>query len=87
MLFVNGNYSFLNLLAIIATIGVFDDTLLKKILPKFITKKAEIASEKAKLSGNQPVISWILMILVAFLSVPVILNLIGPNQYMNTFYI
>mgnify|MGYP001026515890 CR=1 FL=1 len=86
MLFVNGNYSFLNLLAIIATIGVFDDTLLKKILPKFITKKAEIASEKAKLSGSQLVISWILMILVAFLSVPVILNLIGPNQYMNTSY-
>lgn len=84
MLLFNGNYSFLNILAIIAIIGVFDDTLLKKILPKFITRKAEHAANNAKFSKDYLIVSWILMIMVALMSIVVVQNLLSPNQAMNT---
>jgi len=84
ILLFNGNYSFLNVLAIIATIGVFDDTFLRRLLPKFIVRKAENAERNSKLSGNQLILSWILMIIVALMSIVVIQNLLSPNQAMNT---
>jgi len=84
ILLVNGNYSFLNVLALIATVAVFDDGFLRKILPKFIVRKADKAEKNCKISGNQVVMSWILMIIVAFLSIVVIQNLTSSNQAMNT---
>jgi len=84
ILLINGNYAFLNILAIIAIVGVFDDKFFRKILPKFIVRKAEHAEKNCKFSGNQFVISWIVFILVILLSVVVVQNLMSSSQAMNT---
>jgi len=84
ILLINGNYAFLNILAMIATVSVFDDKFFKWILPKFIVRKAEKAEKNCRFSGNQFVVSWIAVILVVMLSVPVVVNLLSNNQAMNT---
>lgn len=84
LLIFNGNYAFLNVLAIIAAIGIFDDSFFKKILPKFIVNRAENAEKNAVFSKDQFIISWIIVILVVMLSVPVVINLLSANQAMNT---
>jgi len=84
ILLFNGNYAFLNFLAIISTVAVFDDKLFRRILPKFIVKKAERAEKDAKFSGDQFIVSWIVVIFVVMLSVPVVVNLLSNNQAMNT---
>jgi len=84
VLLVNGNYAFLNFLAIIATVSVFDDKFFRWILPKFIVKKADFAERNCKFSNNQFIVSWIVVIFVVMLSVPVVVNLFSSNQAMNT---
>ena len=84
LLIFNGNYAFLNWLAIIATVAVFDDRFFKRILPKFIVRKAENAERNCKFSEDQFIISWIVVILAVMLSVPVVVNLLSSNQAMNT---
>ena len=84
LLIFNGNYAFLNWLAIIATVAVFDDKFFRKILPKFIVRKAEHAEKNSKFSEDQFILSWIVVILVVMLSVPVVVNLLSSHQAMNT---
>ena len=84
LLIFNGNYAFLNVLAIIATVAVFDDKFFRKILPKFIVRKAENAEKNCKFSEDHFIISWIIVILVVMLSVPVVVNLLSSHQAMNT---
>jgi hypothetical protein len=84
ILLTNGNYAFLNVLALVALIAVFDDKFFKKILPKFLVKKAMIAEKNAILSKDQYSISCIVAIFVIMLSVPVVVNLLSSNQAMNT---
>jgi len=84
ILIFNGNYAFLNFLAIIGTVGVFDDKFFKWILPKFIIFKAEIAEKNCKVSKDQFIVSWIVFIIVILLSVVVVQNLFSSNQAMNT---
>jgi len=83
-LIVSGNLSFLNWLTIAAAISAFDDSFWRRILPKWITRKAEVAESRARLNLNRLYVSWILLFVVAFLSIPVILNLLSPRQAMNT---
>jgi len=84
ILLINGNYAFLNFLAIIATVGVFDDRFFRKILPNFIVRKAENAERNCIFSKDQFIMSWIIVIVVVMLSVPVVVNLFSSNQAMNT---
>lgn len=84
ILLINGNYAFLNWLAIIVTVAVFDDKFFRKILPKFIVNKAALAEKNCKFSKDQFILSWIAVILVVMLSVPVVVNLLSSNQAMNT---
>jgi len=84
ILIFNGNYAFLNFLAIIGTVAVFDDKFFRKILPKFIVRKAEDAEKNCKFSKDHFIISWILFIIVLMLSIVVVQNLLSPNQAMNT---
>jgi len=84
ILLINGNYAFLNVLALVITVAVFDDKLFRKILPKFIVNKSDLAEKNCKFSKDQFIISWIVVILVVMLSVPVVVNLISSNQAMNT---
>ncbi len=84
MLIFSGNLSFLNWLTIIPAISCLDDRFLKKILPKWIVRKAERAALESKPSRTSHIASWILLVIVAILSFIVIQNLISPNQVMNT---
>jgi len=84
ILLVNGNYAFLNILAIIAIVGVFDDKFFRRILPKFIVRKADHAEKNCKFSRDSFILSWIVFIIVIMLSVVVVQNMISPNQAMNT---
>jgi len=87
ILILSGNLSFLNWLTIVPAIACFDDRFFKKILPKFIVKKAEVASKSAtknKSKKIKKIISWVLVIAIAWLSIPVVKNLMSSNQYMNT---
>ena len=84
LLMLGGNLSFINWLTLTATIGCFDDSFLRHVLPRFITQKAEQA-EKLSKSGLWPSrMSYVLMILVFLLSIPVVQNMISPRQIMNT---
>jgi len=40
--------SFINWLTLTATIGCFDDSFLRHVLPRFVTQKAEQAEKLAK---------------------------------------
>lgn len=84
LLIFNGNYAFLNFLAIIAAVGIFDDSFFRKILPKLIVAKAEEAERNAVFSKDSFIISWIVVVLVVMLSVPVVVNLLSSSQAMNT---
>ena len=82
---LSGNLSFLNWLTILPAIGCFDDSLLRKILPKRLVKKAEHAEKHCKPYKYQQAVAWSLIVLVAFLSIPVITNLFfSERQAMNT---
>ena len=84
ILILSGNLSFLNWLTILPAIACLDDNFLKKILPKWVAQKAEFASNNQSKYKYQNIIGWILIIAVAWLSIPAIQNLLSQHQYMNT---
>jgi len=84
MLIFSGNLSFLNWLTIVACIGCFDDRFLRRILPRFITKRADIARKNPRPSRYQPMISLVLVAVVALLSIAPVRNLLSSRQVMNT---
>jgi len=84
-LIVSGNLSFLNWLTILPAIALFDDKFLRKFMPKFITRKADTAIKNArKPTKKQHAINWVLVIVIAWLSIAVVQNLLSSNQIMNT---
>ena len=83
-LILSGNLSFLNWLTILPVIACFDDGFLRRFLPKIWVVKAEEAARTAKGNKYQTIFSWALLILIALLSLPVILNLLSSQQIMNT---
>jgi len=84
LLILGGNLSFLNWLTLTATMGCFDDSFLRHVLPRFITQKAEQAEKNSK-SDLLPVrMSYVLTTLVILLSIPVVQNMLSPQQIMNT---
>ena len=84
LLILGGNLSFLNWLTLTATVACFDDSLLRHVLPRFITQKAEQAEKNAK-PGHWPVrTAYALTALIFLLSVPVVKNMLSPGQIMNT---
>ncbi len=83
-LILSGNLSFLNWLTIIPVIACFDDSFLRKILPKWLTNKAESAAKNKVETKLQYAVSWTLVVIIALLSAPVIANLLSSSQAMNT---
>ena len=79
-LMVGGNYSFLNLVSIAPIAAAFNDSVLERILPSFIVEKAHQASSAA---ANVNYAAWIVFVLFAILSIPVIINLFSRRQLMN----
>lgn len=83
-LVISGNLSFLNYLTIIPFLACFDDTFLRRILPNWIVRRAEVAAQESQPSRMSSAISVGLSILVAYLSIFPVLNLVSGRQIMNT---
>lgn len=84
MLILSGNLSFLNWLTIIPAIACFDDQLLTHLLPRALTRKATQAMAAAQPSHPMTVTAWTVTVVIGLLSIQPVLNMLSPNQIMNT---
>ncbi len=83
ILIISGNLAFLNWLTIVPFIACFDDSLLRRILPRFIVRWAEAASADPLPIAGYWISSGCVTALVACLSVSPVLNLFSGSQIMN----
>jgi len=86
ILILSGNLSFLNWLTIIPALACFDDGFWSKVLPCALVQKAKSSAEKAVPSRPMITTAWVVTAIVAILSIQPALNLLSPNQLMNTSY-
>ena len=84
VLIISGNLSFLNYVTIIPFLACFDDTFLRRVLPRLIVKRAERAAQESEPSRINNTIAIGLSLLVAYLSIAPVANLISERQMMNT---
>jgi len=94
ILILSGNLSFLNWLTIVPALACFDDSFWAKVLPKQLVQKAkaaearatnpETAEEPAKPSRPTIITSWVVTAIIALLSIQPVLNMLSPQQIMNT---
>src|SRR5579862_821879 len=84
VLIISGNLSFLNWLTIVPALACFDDRFWRRILPKALVRRAEKADSEAAHSRAIQIRSWIVVIVIAILSVQPVLNMLSPHQVMNT---
>jgi hypothetical protein len=84
VLIVSGNLSFLNYLTIVPILACFDDSLLRRVLPKRLVARADRAAETAVASPVQRAAAVLLVAAVALLSIAPVRNLISSEQAMNT---
>ena len=83
ILIISGNLSFLNYVTIIPFLACFDDTLLGRILPKALVRRAERCAEESQPSRINNAIAVALSILVAYLSLAPVVNMASGQQLMN----
>jgi hypothetical protein len=83
-LILSGNLSFLNWLTIVPAIACLDDALLRRVLPRALTARAERAAAEAVPSRAQRIAVAALAGVVVVLSYAPVRNLLSPNQAMNT---
>ncbi len=81
---LSGNLSFLNWLTIVPALACFDDSFWRKILPRGLTRRAELAAQSAVPSRPMLRTAWSIAAVVALLSVQPLLNLVSSRQVMNT---
>nr|KAF6272072.1 lipase maturation factor 1 [Myotis myotis] len=96
VLIVSGNLSFLNWLTIVPSIACFDDATLGFLFPSgpgsLKDRVLKMQKEEAREAGPTPTYGCMvrqaanlaLGVLVAWLSIPVVLNLLSPKQVMNS---
>src|SRR5262249_52951291 len=84
VLIVSGNLSFLNYLTIVPILACFDDDLLARLLPRRIVAVARAPGRATGASLTHRCVAWGLAVLVLALSVQPVINLISPDQVMNT---
>jgi hypothetical protein len=84
ILIISGNLSFLNYLTIVPFLACFDDTLLRRVLPKSLVKRAEDAAAQSQPARVRNGVTVALAVLVCWLSIPTVMNLLGGGrQLMN----
>lgn len=83
-LILSGNLSFLNWLTIIPALACFDDTFWARLLPRAFVRRASIAAETAEPSVPMRGAAWVVAAVVGLLSIQPVVNLISPQQIMNT---
>lgn len=81
---LSGNLSFLNWLTIIPALACLDDGLWIRILPAALVRRAAIAEEHAEDSEAMKVTVVVITAIVALLSIQPVINLLSPQQIMNT---
>src|SRR5438552_240356 len=86
VLIISGNLSFLNYVTIIPFLACFDDTFLRRLLPKALVKRAEQAVQESEPSRINNTVAIALSILVVYLSIAPVLNLVSGRQLMNYSY-
>jgi hypothetical protein len=84
VLILSGNLSFLNWLTVVPALACFDDGFWSKILPKQLVRRAELATALALPSKAMHVTTWIVVSLVAILSIQPVANMLSAHQIMNT---
>jgi len=84
ILIISGNLSFLNYVTIIPFLACFDDTFLRRVLPRLVAKRAERAARESEPSRINNTIAIALSLLVAYLSIAPVANLVSERQMMNT---
>ncbi len=83
-LIASGNLSFLNWLTIVPCLACFDDAFLRRLLPSRLRPDRDPAAAPTKAAK---VTSWVLAVVVAWLSIDVVLNLFASRrQSMNRSY-
>ncbi|MBI1970575.1 lipase maturation factor family protein [Candidatus Woesearchaeota archaeon] len=82
ILILSGNLSFLNWITIVAGAASLDDSVLQHVLPNIVVEKAHAAAALAE--PTIPLISWVILVIFAMLSIPVVRNLFSHYQAMNT---
>jgi hypothetical protein len=83
-LILSGNLSFLNYLTIVPILACFDDSLLRRVLPRRLVARALHAAAAARPSRAHQAAAWALTALVAVLSIAPARNLLSGGQIMNT---
>ncbi|HWB26258.1 MAG TPA: lipase maturation factor family protein [Chitinophagaceae bacterium] len=86
ILIASGNLSFLNWLTIVPALACFDDGFWAKILPKRLVNKSKAAILNMDPSPVMAKTAWVVTALVIFLSIQPVVNMLSPNQVMNTSY-
>lgn len=86
-LILSGNLSFLNWLTIVPALACFDDGFWAKLFPRIFVGWQTAAVAAWKPSFPMQVTSYVLAALIGILSIPPVLNLLSPNQVMNTSFI
>ena len=84
ILILSGNLSFLNWLTIVPALACFDDGFWSKLLPRRLVRRAEAAIARAEPSRPMLVTAWTLTVIVGLLSIRPVLNMLSPQQIMNT---
>jgi hypothetical protein len=83
-LILSGNLSFLNWLTIIPALACFDDGFWSRILPRKLVRRAAEAADHAEPSRPMMITSWIVTVIIGFLSFQPIANMLSSGQIMNT---
>jgi hypothetical protein len=84
VLIASGNLAFLNWLTLVPILACFDDSLWRRLLPRALVAWAERARAAAIPSRAQGVAVAALAFTVAGLSIGPVMNLLSPQQAMNT---
>jgi hypothetical protein len=84
ILILSGNLSFLNWLTIIPALACLDDGFCARILPKAIVRKATTAAATAEPSRPMTITAWVITFIIGLLSIQPVLNMLSPQQIMNT---
>src|SRR5207237_4906942 len=74
----------LNYVTIVPFLACFDDTFLRRVLPRRIVQRAKRAAQESGPSRITNTIAIGLSLLVVYLSIAPITNLISERQMMNT---
>ncbi len=83
VLILSGNLSFLNWLTIIPCLACIDDSFWRRILPKSLVRRADVAAAAPKRARLPLYVCGAYALVVAALSIAPVANLFSPRQAMN----